>query len=179
MDKKDKTIKGIVLHPETGEILNELYEGDRTVRKQSIDYLKNVQEWKIEHYFKGHENEIKKWMKDLNMSEKALLFSIVPYISFNDCHLQYENGIDIGTEDLVKLSGMARGTVYETIHSLIKKDILYKGKNSKGRQYFINPWLFCKGNRINTVLQTMFKNYRIRVLDNKKWKDVKDYNFGQ
>lgn len=173
----DKRIKGIIISPDTGEQINALYEGDRTVRKEQIDYLKTIQEWKMENYFKGHVGEIKRWMSDLSVSEKAFLFSIVPYISFNDCHLRYDNGNDIGTEDLVKISGLARGTVYETIASLTKKDILYKGKNSKGRQFFINPWLFCKGNRINVVLQTMFKNYRIRILDGKKWRDVKDYDF--
>ena len=167
-------VADIVSH-ETGEVINTLYEGDRTVRKESVEYLNGIREWKMEHYFKGHIGEIEKWMGDLNTAEKALLFSIVPQISYTDCHLQYSNGQDIGTEDLVKISGMARGTVYETINSLIKKDILYKGRNSKGRQYFINPWLFCKGNRINIVLQTMFKNYRIRVMDGKRWKDVKDY----
>lgn len=171
----NKTPVADVVSKETGEVVNTLYEGDRTVRKKSVEYLESTQEWKIEHYFKGHIGEIEKWMNDLNMAEKAFLFSIVPFISYTDCHLQYINGQDIGTEDLVKISGMARGTVYETINSLIKKDILYKGRNSKGRQYFINPWLFCKGNRINIVLQTMFKNYRIRVLGGKRWKDVKDY----
>jgi hypothetical protein len=64
----------------------------------------------------------------------------VPYISYDDCHLQYKNGIDIGTEDLVRITKMARGGVYEVINSLVKKDILYKGKNSKNRQYFVNPY---------------------------------------
>jgi len=69
---------------------------------------------------------------------------------------------------------MSRGLLYETIKSLAKKDIIYRGKNSKNRQYFVNPWLFCKGNRINKVLKTMFKNYRIKILGGKQWKYVKD-----
>ena len=57
------------------------------------------------------------------------------------------------------------------INGLIEKDILYKGRNSRNVQYFANPWLFCKGNRINKVLKTMFKNYEIRTMDKTKWKD--------
>lgn len=98
---------------------------------------------------------------------------LLSYISYDDCHLQYGNGRDIGTEDLVGITNMARRTVFETINSLTDKDILYRGKNSKNRQYFVNPWLFCKGNRINKVLRTMFKNYRIRVLGGMQWKDVR------
>jgi hypothetical protein len=166
-------IRGIIIDPDTGEQVGYLCDGDKVLRKASIEYLDNMQEWKIEHFFKGHIGEINKWLNELSIHEKAFLFSIVPYISYEDCHLQYSNGKDIGTEDLIKITKMARRTIFEVINSLVAKDILYKGKNSKNRQYFINPWLFCKGNRINKVLKTMFKNYRIRVLNNIKWGDLK------
>ena len=158
----------------TGEEVGFLNDGDNIIRKETLAYLNNTQEWKIEHFFKGHVGEINKWLKELSIHEKAFLFSIVPFISYEDCHLRYGNGIDIGTEDLVKVTGMPRRTVYATVKSLIKKDIIYRGRNSKNRQYFVNPWLFCKGSRINRVLKTMFKNYRIKVLGNVKWKDLKD-----
>ena len=112
-------------------------------------------------------------MNDLSQAEKAFLFSILPYISYEDCHLQYGNGIDIGTEDLIDITKLSRPLVYQTVKSLISKDILYKGRNSKNRQYFVNPWLFCKGNRINKVLKTMFKNYHIRSMGGKKWGSIK------
>lgn len=163
--------KGNIINND-GVIIGELYEGDTILRKQSKDYLNNTQEWKIEHFFKGHIDEIEKWMNDLTGNEKIFLFSITPYISYDDCHLQYRNNTDIGTEDLVNITGLSRSVVYETIRTLIKKDILYKGRNSKNRQYFMNPWLFCKGQRINKVLRTMFKNYNIRVMGGKKWKDI-------
>lgn len=171
----EKEKRGIVISPESGREIDAIYAGDRVVRKESIDYLKSVEEWKIEHFYKGHIKEIEKWMKDLSIVEKAFLFSIVPYISYNDCHLAYGNGVDIGTEDLVEITGLSRGAVYEAINSLVKKDILYKGRNSKNRQYFVNPWLFAKGSRINKVLKTMFKNYRIRVLGGVRWKDAGQY----
>lgn len=169
----DKKIKGIIINPDTGEEMGFLCDGDRVVRKASIEFLTTTQEWKMEQFFKGHIGEIKKWMDELSVYEKSFLFSIVPYISYDDCHLQYGNGRDIGTEDLVGITKMARRMVYEVINSLTEKDILYRGKNSKNRQYFVNPWLFCKGNRINKVLRTMFKNYRIRVLGGLQWKDVR------
>lgn len=164
--------KAKIVDSETGEITGTINEGDRILRGASIEFLSNVQEWKIKHFFKGNIDEIRKWMRELSLHEKAFLFAIVTYVSYTDCHLQYDNGEDIGTEELVKITDMPRRTVYEVISSLVKKDIIYKGKNSKNRQYFVNPWLFCKGNQINNVLKTMFKNYRIRVCGNKRWKDL-------
>ena len=67
---------------------------------------------------------------------------------------------------------MSTGKLSKVIRSLIDKDILYKGKNSKNVQYFVNPWLFCKGNRINKVLKTMFENYKIRTYG-VRWGELK------
>jgi hypothetical protein len=167
-------VKGIIVNPETGEQAGEIHPGDRIVRKKSVEYLQKTEVWNLENFFKGHISEIRKWQGELSVYEKAFLFSVVTYVSYEDCHLQYDNGRDIGTEDLVQLSGISRRTAYRVIESLIKKDILYRGKNSNGRQYFVNPWLFCKGNRINKVLKTMFKNYRIRVMGGIRWKDLGD-----
>lgn len=174
-----KVKKAAIVSIETGEIIDALYEGDKIKRKESLDYLEEkkkkeeqTQEWKIENFYMGNIEEIRKWMEDLSTIEKAFLFSVVPYISYDDCHLMYANKKDIGTEDLVKISGLSRAKTYEVIKTLNKKDILYRGKNSNSRQFFINPWLFCKGNRINKVLRTMFNNYKIRVLGNQKWADI-------
>ncbi|NLB78071.1 MAG: hypothetical protein GX796_04275 [Clostridiaceae bacterium] len=182
---KSKTTR-IVVNTETGEIEHELQKGDRIVRKNSVESLIKKQrkdkdteqrvtlEWNLENFFKVHVPEMRLWMKDLSQTERAFLFSITTYVSYEDCHLQYDNGADIDSEDLVAITGLSRSVVYQTINSLVNKDILYKGRNSVNRQYFANPWLFCKGNRVNKVLKTMFKNYRIRVLNNKRWKDLKE-----
>lgn len=187
---QDQNAIALVIEANTGEITSELYPGDRIVRKTSVEsYKKNIKKnekndnneeiefiyWNTKSFYKVNVAELRLWLDDLSQAEKAFLFSIAPYISFDDCHLQYGNGVDIGTEDLIKITQMSRGLVYKTISSLIEKDILYKGKNSKNRQYFVNPWLFCKGNRINKVLKTMFKNYKIRSKGNIEWKDLKDF----
>jgi hypothetical protein len=178
----DNSISLSVLNRTTGEIVRDLEPGDRIVSGKSVEAKarkkpavdnSTIVEWNLENFTKMYVPEMRLWMKDLNQTEKAFLFSVGTYVSFDDCHLQYDNGRDIGSEDLVEITGLSRSIVYETIRSLVKKDIMYKGKNSTNRQYFVNPWIFCKGNRINKVLRTMFKNYRIRIMGGKQWKDLK------
>lgn len=77
-DEKGK-IKGIIIHPETGERIGHLGAGDRVLREASVEFLASTQDWKIEQFFKGHIGEIKKWMDELSTYEKAFLFSIVLY----------------------------------------------------------------------------------------------------
>ena len=174
MDDHSELKRGIV-DMGTGEIVDGARDGDRIkiIRRESVEYLAQFQTWKIEHFYKGHTDEIRKLMGELSTNEKAFLYSIAVYVGYEDCCLKYPNGNDITTKDLIELTGLGKTAVHETIKSLVKKDILYKGKNSKNRQYFINPWLFCKGNRINKVLKTMFKNYKVRVMGGVKWKDIK------
>lgn len=170
-----RTFGGMILHiidETTGEIVNEFNPGDRIVRKSSVEYLSDTQVWKIEHFYKGNIREVRKQLESLSVYEKAFLFTIATYIGYEDCCIKYDNGNCIGFDDLVKLSKMSRAKVSETINMLVKKDILYKGRNSKGLQYFVNPWLFCKGTRIQNVLKTMFKNYRIKVMGGIKWSDL-------
>jgi len=110
-------------------------------------------------------------MKELNVYEKAFLYAIAPYVGYEDCCIKYDNGKELNFNTLSDITGISTGKLSEVIKGLIDKDILYKGKNSKNVQYFVNPWLFCKGNRINKVLKTMFKNYYIRTLG-KKWSEL-------
>lgn len=170
----------IIIDEETGEITDRLRPGDRNkvTRRESIEYLNQFQEWKIEQFYKGHIDEIRSLIKDLSINEKAFLFSVALYVGYEDCCLKYPNGQDLTTDDLVNITGLCRSVLFATIKDLIKKDVLYRGKNSKNRQYFVNPWIFCKGNRINKVLKTMFKNYRVRVHGGTAWKNLKDIELG-
>jgi len=170
---------GVITSPITGEYLGEINPGDRITRAKSIEYLKrnkilvNGPET-VKQFFKGNAKEIEKIMNSLDTFERSMLFSISVYVSYTDCCLKYGNGTNITTDDIVTIAGMSRGKTFQVIDNLIKKDILYKGKNSKNRQYFVNPWIFCKGNRVNTVLQTMFQNYKIQSLGGIRWKDLTD-----
>jgi hypothetical protein len=155
-----------------GEKITSLYDGDRIVRKKSAESYSNMQEWKIEHFYKGHTDEIQQVMDDLNVYEKAFLFSVATYIGYSDCCIKKKNNMPMEFSELIRVSGISRGKLNEVLNSLKNKDIIYRGANSKGIQYFVNPWLFCKGTRINTVLKVMFQNYRVRVLDNRRWKDI-------
>jgi len=163
----------LVVNFDTGEVINEMHGKDHIVREATAEYLSQTSEWKIEHFYKGNLSEINQWMMDLSPNEKAVLFTVSPYVWYEDCCLKRSNGDMLTFDNIVELSGLSRGAVSQTLNSLIKKDILCRNMNSKERQYFMNPWLFCKGNRINKVLQTMFRNYGIRVYGGIKWKDLK------
>jgi len=154
-----------------GKCIDVIYEGDRIIRQKSSEMLEFSETWKIENFFKGYIPELRAITPELSINEKSLLFCLSIYVGYTDCCIKFDNGDCLNIGDMVKISGMCKTIVYDTLIKLIRKDIIYKGKNSYESQYFINPWLFCKGNRINKVLKTMFKNYKIRVL-NQIWDNI-------
>jgi len=163
----------IVIQEETGEVIAATDNGDyiNVTKSGSVEYLNNYDTWEIKHFYKGNIDELKELNKGLTITEAGFILKIIPYINYADCLLIHSNGKDINQDSLIEITGLSRQTTYRTIKSLINKDVLYKGKNSKGNQYFVNPWLFIRGNVVNKVLKSMFKNYHIKVL-NKKWKDL-------
>jgi len=98
-------VRSVLINPATGEKMGEVREGDVILRKNSIDYLDSCRIWKVEHFYKGNAAEMKKLMEELTPNEKVLLFSIAVYVGYEDCCLKHDNGNELTTKDLVKLSG--------------------------------------------------------------------------
>ena len=166
---------------DTGEQIDHLEDGDRILRKTSIDKIKELHEDElpegtatIKQFFKGNGREISLILPELDVYEKAFLFSVAPYVNYMDCCLKYSNGKDVTADGLLCITGIKRSKMFMVVDSLVKKDIIYKGVNSKNKQYYVNPWLFCKGNRLNKVLKNMFRNYRIRSMNGMKWGNMSD-----
>jgi DNA-binding transcriptional regulator GbsR (MarR family) len=155
---------------ENGEVLAELSDNDRILRASSVEYLKDTEVWEIEHFFKGNIDELKMITRELSTYARAALFSIIPYISYTDCCLKKDRDT-LSFDGLQEICNISQGKLSEVLEELRKKDIICRAKNSRETIYFINPWIVCRGNRINRVLQTMFRNYRVRVI-NKTWKEI-------
>ena len=184
--KKEKDNRLYVIDPNTEKITNYINKGDRIVRKSSIDAFRSLKEqesegvcdkWEMREFYKANTEELQLVMKELTQFERSFMFSITPYISFEHNSLIMGKGnkaVDIGTEQLIEITGLSRSMLYEVVKSLIDKDIIFRGKNSKNTQYYVNPWLYCKGNRINKVLRNMFKNYKILTQGGVLWKDFDD-----
>lgn len=167
--------KRYVINLETGELTNEINEGDRILREASANHLQNNMSIPMQSFVKINSDEMAKVMPMLDMKERAVLVSMLAYVSYQSCCLLYKNGANINLDDITRISGVSSKTAITAVEGLIKKNIFYKGKNSKGNQYFVNPWIANKGMTVNTVLREMFKHYKIQTKGNIKWDDLHKY----
>lgn len=166
----------VLVNPETGEVLEQLKEGDRILRKTSQDKYKRKKDSDLNGrmFIKVDTKEGYALLKELSLNERALLFVLQYYVTYESGLIQHQNGQEINFNDLIDITGMSRRTLSETLSALISKDIVYKGKNSTKVQYYLNPWVAMKGVVVNPTLKEMFKNYKIRSKGNICWKDLID-----
>jgi len=164
----------ILVDADTGEVGGYLKTGDRILRAESIAHLKKQAKGAVRgrRFVRIDEEEGRLIAKELNAYERAVLFQLQFYVSYESGLIRYPNGREIGFNDVVEMTGLAKATVTSAISGLVAKDILYKGKNSKRTQYYMNPWIASKGVVPNSTLKDMFGNYRIRSKGNTRWKDL-------
>lgn len=103
-------------------------------------------------------------MESLDVYEKAMLFAIEPYVHY-DNSIKSRNNVPLKMKDLVEMSGMSQRKAYNVISSLEEKCVVCKYKGV----FYVNPWIFSKGVKINKNLKGIFADYLIRSRDMTPW----------
>ena len=156
---KEKKPDRFVCDYETGADAGELYPGDRIVRKQSADYLqRTVELMRDEPYTKVYNRPMFSLAKSLTGSEMQMVYFLLPFLSFESGMLKTRNGQPLTRKLISDKTGLSINTVDRLLQGLKEKQVI--GKHVVGRevQYFMNPYLFMRGKRINKTLQDMFRN---------------------
>lgn len=147
---------------ENGVIVGELGEGDRILRAKSIEHFEDKERTIYKSFCVLNVEEYMLIMKELDKNSKLVLSQLVPYVQYTTCLLAFPNGKPITSGDMTTVTGLSRHTVENALNVLLAKDILYKGRNSREVQWYINPHIVHRGRLTNKVLQTMFRNYKPR-----------------
>jgi len=164
---KEKVRVGTVVG-EYGEILGEIYEGDKIVRKEQDEYKRKhyISFQKKEAFVKVFTNPITDLFKELPTKEFAVAMAIMPFISYSDGILRYEGKIIDGKE-ISDLLGENYETFKRVITALIKKGVLnrvvrpsdtYANKTKKC--LVVNPYIFLRGQDIEKDIVNLFSDTR-------------------
>lgn len=164
----------LVIDDSTGEIVDEIYEGDRIYRKKSLDaFIEWIGFSGNKPFCKLNIEEYNLWTNDLNKDETYFLGKVFSIIGYGDNCLIQKNNKSHNFDTLRAYVGMGKSQFSLVISSLKNKGLIYVGKSSKYSQYFLNPWIICRGTRLNSMLKRMFENYYIRS-KGVKWRDLKN-----
>lgn len=143
------------------EITGSVYEGDRIVRGKSVEKLKNTVEINAkEDYVKVFVKPAFEMARCLTGTETQFVNFLMPYISYDSGMLTKANGRPLTRAQIAVETGLALKTVDRLLLSLRQKQVLSKNKMGRQIQFFMNPWLFMRGKRINKTLYEMFRGSR-------------------
>jgi len=150
-----------IVDPSSGEIIDGLRDGDRILRSESYDYL--TDRAKIEGgYIKIQDTaaDMLSRADDLTLGGFQVMLRLIPYIRFDTGELAYTNGASINTTHIKKIcEGMSDRTVTRALAVLLEQDVIGKWQR-EGRKnaYYVNPFIFMRGERVGKTLLNMFKN---------------------
>ena len=166
--ERDGSMNKYIFDPETGEILDEVMPGDRILRKNSIEFLKNKDEEddglieinKGRPFIKLYDDVAEDLAKEkLNSSEFAVLLQCINHLSYVSGLAKRKNSDEPLTPIFFeKALGLTKPTVLAAIAGLIEKEIILRGETGERYQLYLNPYIFMKGRKINKTLFEMFKN---------------------
>jgi len=144
-----------------GEFVGHIKPGDRIVRKASVDFLCETMEWgKGRPFIKVFVDYFPKVAEKLSGGAVALMSVIIPYIAYQSnllCNRSCNN--PLSNKDIENITGISKPSVIKYMNELVDAKVLARTTIGKSYQYYANPYIYCKGSRINKTLETMFKNY--------------------
>lgn len=161
---KEKIIVSYEVDAETGEILSEIYEGDRIVHQKDEDE-KTIDGFnhgkKFVKLYAGVSQLRGKGKDKLSDKEFAVTIALSDFVCFEDCCLReggHRNGKILTQAELATKLDMQYKNFNNTFRSLRKKMVLGTF-HTGGEEYItVNPWIFTRGTRVNATVAAYFES---------------------
>lgn len=149
----------VVLDTETGAIVDKLNDGDRIVRSNSIDALKELQSApEGETFTKIYHRVIPKLADTkLSSSEWAIFLYLGSNLRYLSNVAQYRNGRLITRDDLQRELKLSEITVKRSVIRLIKEGLVIEARTIEGKVFVVNPFVFCVGDKVNKTVYDLFR----------------------
>lgn len=144
--------KGVIIDEiKDNETIIKLGNGDRIVRKQSIDYFEDTKEIK-KRFVKVNDNAV----GTLYVYGKYICL-LLKYVGYMDGILRFNNGIYLSNKSISKIFKISERNTIKILDDLIKEDVIHKHKDKNKNYYTFNPYIASKGKRVSIDLYNEFK----------------------
>lgn len=144
-----------------GEVVGEVREGDRILRKESSKHLEQTIPWgKGWSFVKVFDNYSPQLSLSLSGGAVGVMYTLSHYVAYLSnllCNRSSNNPLN--NEDIEKITGHSKPTVVKIMDELVANKVLARVKVGRSYQYYANPYIYCRGTRINKTLEAMFKYY--------------------
>ena len=119
---------------------------------------------KDRNFIKLFTSQLKKLKKKVSQTETLILLDLTHYISYESGMLtktgENDSRYPLTNKDIEKITEFSPGVVIKSMIHLVDVGVFARTKVGKNYIYFANPFIFCKGVKINKTLIDMFKKFR-------------------
>lgn len=152
----------VLMDTETGQILQELLEGDRIVRKKSIEAHLEFERCPKGETFSKVYHKVIPLLVDCNLTAAELVVFI--YLTANLRYLsnvaKYRNGKLITRDNLHEYLKLSMPTVKRSVYRLIKEGLIIEANTIEGKVFVVNPFVVTVGDKVNKTIYDLFRKSR-------------------
>lgn len=173
-DNKNKSAVSFVVDLESGEIFNEIYEGDlvKIFRKEQLEHLQKYKVINENNLFikiiRKSSDMLAK--ENLTASENSIIWAMqnnIGYGAFSGYLIKVQCNMFYGFLNQAELkakTNLAQRTFDGAIKGLIDKKIITIEKVGRENRILVNPFIFMSGKETTTYLYNKFKNTKWNYL---------------
>ena len=162
-----------LVNSETGEILDEFNAGDKisVQRSSQIEYVKtHIQNFNADKSFiKIYDDVVPLLEKHLTNPEFKFVIILSPHVSYEDCIIRETTNRKskiLGISDIAEIHGYTYDYAKKIMASLKRKGVIGKhdsgsilpGVTESKTVYTVNPYIYFRGNNINTAIYSFYEN---------------------
>lgn len=153
--------KRYVIDGNTGDVITELSNGDRIIKRSVMDYLienDNRMTFSNGQFGKAYNSAIVKLAKlNLFQSEYRIVLLLLSLVRPSSGLITYGNYKPVNLKWVADELEISDKTVNRALERLLDFGIICKAYSSKTEMLFFNPYIYQKGKYINKTLYEMFK----------------------
>lgn len=148
---------------EDGVIVGQLEEGDRIVKKKTLDKLR-AEDGKLtlpkgENFIKVFQDALPQLAScGLSTMESQVFFFLIKNLRYESNAATYSNGKLITRENLCEDLGTNTTSIQKAIARLISKSLIAEVKIDLGKVFIVNPFVAMVGNKLEKTSYDLFKH---------------------
>jgi len=149
----------VVIDTETGQIMNELRDGDRIVHATSIEAFRELESAPKGETFTKLYHKVIPLIVDcgLSASELILFMHLAVNLRYLSNVAKYPNGRLITRDNLQNDLKISESTVKRSIYRLIKLGLIAEASTVEGKVFIVNPFVVTVGDKINKTVYDLFR----------------------
>lgn len=149
----------LVYETETGQVINEIFDGDKIIRGASVEAIKELESAPQGETFTKLYHKVIPLIAQCKLTSTELVVFL--YLGSNLRYIsnvaKYQNGKLITRENLQQDLKLPEVTIKRSVLRLIKEGLIIEARTIEGKVFIVNPFVLSVGDKISKTVYDLFR----------------------